>query len=120
MARGIDDSAHRAAPDTSTIAVLAGGLDKPYPPQNEALHADIVRKGCVVSEAPLGVVARARDFPRRNAIVSGLARAVVVVEPAERSGSLITARTAGEQGRDVMAAPGSPLAPRCRGSNRLI
>ena len=120
LARGIDAAAHRASLHTGTVAVLAGGLDKPYPPQNEALHAEIVKRGCVVSEAPLGAVAKARDFPRRNYIISGLARAVVVVEAAERSGSLITARTAGEQGRDVMAAPGSPLDPRCRGSNRLI
>lgn len=120
LARGIDAAAHRACLDTGTIAVLAGGLDKPYPPQNEALHHAIAERGVLVSEAPLGLAPRARDFPRRNHLISGLARAVVVVEAAERSGSLITARAAAEQGRDVMAAPGSPLDPRARGSNRLI
>jgi DNA processing protein len=120
LARGIDAAAHRAALQTGTIAVLAGGLDNPYPPQNEKLHAAIVERGCVVSEMPLGFAPRARDFPRRNHLISGLARAVVVVEAAERSGSLITARAAGEQGREVMAAPGSPLDVRARGGNRLI
>ncbi len=120
MARGIDAAAHAASLDTGTIAVLAGGLDKPYPPQNERLHEEIVRRGCVVSEQPLGAVARAKDFPRRNHVISGLAQAVVVVEAAQRSGSLITARAAAEQGREVMAAPGSPLDPRAAGSNGLI
>jgi DNA processing protein len=120
MARGVDGAAHRAALATGTAAVLAGGLDHPYPPQNLALHASICAKGVVVSEAPLGAVARARDFPRRNSIISGLSRAVVVIEAALRSGSLITARAAADQGRDVMAAPGSPLDPRSRGSNALI
>ncbi len=120
LARGIDAAAHRAALETGTIAVLAGGLDKPYPPQNLALHQDIIGSGLVLSEAPLGAVARAKDFPRRNHIVSGLARGVVVIEAALRSGSLITARAAAEQGRDVMAAPGSPLDPRARGANALI
>lgn len=120
MARGVDAAAHRGALGTGTVAVLAGGLDHPYPPQNLKLHEMIVTKGAVVSEAPLGAVARARDFPRRNSIISGLSRAVVVIEAALRSGSLITARAAGDQGRDVMAVPGSPLDPRARGSNALI
>lgn len=120
LARGIDAAAHRASLDTGTVAVLAGGLDRPYPPQNLALFDEIVARGAAVSELPLGAVARARDFPRRNHIVSGLAMAVVVVEAAERSGSLITARAAAEQGRDVMAVPGSPLDPRARGSNALL
>jgi DNA processing protein len=120
MARGVDTAAHKGALATGTIAVLAGGLDHPYPPQNLKLHEAIVERGAVVSEAPLGAVARARDFPRRNSIISGLSRAVVIVEAALRSGSLITARAAGDQGRDVMAAPGSPLDPRARGSNALI
>jgi DNA processing protein len=120
LARGIDAAAHRGALQSGTIAVLAGGLDKPYPPQNYALHDDIIAQGCVVAEAPLGFQARARDFPRRNHIISGLARGVVVIEAALRSGSLITARAAGEQGRDVMAVPGSPLDPRARGANALI
>jgi DNA processing protein len=103
-----------------TIAVLAGGLDRPYPPQNLALHAEIVERGLVVSEMPLGFQARAQDFPRRNFIVSGLSLGIVVIEAAVRSGSLITARAGAEQGRDVMAVPGSPLDPRGKGSNALI
>lgn len=120
MARGIDAAAHAASIDKGTVAVLAGGLDKPYPPQNDKLHEKIVRRGCVVSEMPLGAVARARDFPRRNHVISGLSLGVLVVEAAQRSGSLITARAAAEQGREVMAAPGSPLDPRASGSNGLI
>jgi DNA processing protein len=120
LARGLDAAAHRGALNTGTAAVLAGGLDHPYPPQNLKLHDAICERGVVVSEAPLGMVARARDFPRRNAIISGLSRAVVIIEAALRSGSLITARAAADQGRDVMAAPGSPLDPRARGSNALI
>jgi len=120
LARGVDAAAHRGALASGTVAVLAGGLDHPYPPQNLALHEAICERGAVVSEAPLGAVARARDFPRRNSIISGLSRAVVVIEAAMRSGSLITARAAADQGRDVMAAPGSPLDPRARGSNALI
>ncbi|MGE0828928.1 MAG: DNA-processing protein DprA [Hyphomonadaceae bacterium] len=120
LARGVDAAAHRASLGTGTIAVLAGGLDQPYPPQNLALHERIVRDGLVIAEAPLGAVARARDFPRRNHIVSGLSLGVVVIEAALRSGSLITARAAAEQGREVMAAPGSPLDARSRGGNQLI
>ncbi|MFT3727057.1 MAG: DNA-processing protein DprA [Terricaulis sp.] len=120
LARGIDAAAHKGALASGTAAVLAGGLDHPYPPQNLKLHAEIVERGLVVSEAPLGTIARARDFPRRNSIISGVSRAVVIVEAALRSGSLITARAAADQGRDVMAAPGSPLDPRSRGCNALI
>jgi DNA processing protein len=120
LARGIDAAAHRASLRTGAVAVLAGGLDRPYPPQNLALHDEIAREGLVIAEAPLGSVARARDFPRRNHIISGLALGVVVIEAAMKSGSLITARAAAEQGRDVMAAPGSPLDPRNRGCNALI
>lgn len=120
LARGVDAAAHKGALATGTIAVLAGGLDRPYPPQNLNLYDAIAEKGAVVSEAPLGAVARARDFPRRNSIISGLSRAVVVIEAALRSGSLITARAAADQGREVMAAPGSPLDARARGSNALI
>lgn len=120
LARGVDAAAHRGALATGTAAVLAGGLDQPYPPQNLKLHAAICAQGAVVSEAPYGSVARARDFPRRNSIISGLSRAVIVVEAALRSGSLITARAAADQGREVMAAPGSPLDQRARGSNSLI
>jgi DNA processing protein len=120
LARGVDAAAHKGALATGTAAVLAGGLDHPYPPQNLRLHEAICQRGVIVSEAPLGSVARARDFPRRNAVISGLSRAIVVIEAALRSGSLITARAAADQGRDVMAAPGSPLDPRARGSNALI
>ncbi len=120
LARGLDAAAHRGALATGTVAVLAGGLDHPYPPQNLKLHDAICERGAVVTEAPFGSVARARDFPRRNCIISGLARGVVVIEAALRSGSLITARAAADQGRDVMAAPGSPLDARARGSNALI
>lgn len=120
LARGVDAAAHKGALNTGTVGVLAGGLDHPYPPQNLKLHEALCARGAVVSEAPLGSVARARDFPRRNSIISGVSRAVVIIEAALRSGSLITARAAADQGRDVMAAPGSPLDPRARGSNALI
>jgi DNA processing protein len=120
LARGVDAAAHKGGLETGTVGVLAGGLDHPYPPQNQKLHDALCERGAVISEAPLGSVARARDFPRRNAIISGVSRAVVIIEAALRSGSLITARSAADQGRDVMAAPGSPLDPRARGSNALI
>ncbi|MGD9979362.1 MAG: DNA-processing protein DprA [Hyphomonadaceae bacterium] len=120
LARGVDAAAHRGALATGTVGVLAGGLDHPYPPQNLKLHDALCERGAVISEAPLGAVARARDFPRRNSVISGVSRAVVIIEAALRSGSLITARAAADQGRDVMAAPGSPLDPRARGSNALI
>lgn len=120
LARGVDAAAHKGALETGTVGVLAGGLDHPYPPQNKRLHDMLCERGAVVSEAPLGTVARARDFPRRNSIISGVSRGVVIIEAALRSGSLITARAAADQGRDVMAAPGSPLDPRARGSNALI
>ncbi|MBB4657583.1 DNA-processing protein DprA [Parvularcula dongshanensis] len=120
LARGIDGAAHEASIETGTVAVVAGGLDKVYPPEHDRLMAAIIERGCVVSEMPLGFVARARDFPKRNRIVSGLSRGVVVVEAAERSGTLITARLAAEQGREVFAVPGSPLDPRAHGTNKLI
>ncbi len=120
MARGVDGEAHAAAMETGTVAVLAGGIDMIYPPQHEQLYGMLAERGCLVSEAPPGYVAQARDFPKRNRIISGLSLGTVVVEAAEKSGSLITARFALEQGREVMAVPGSPLDPRCRGANRLI
>lgn len=120
LARGIDTAAHRGALKTGTIAVLAGGVDNVYPPENQGLYDEIAEHGLLLSEMPPGTVPQARHFPRRNRIVSGLSRGVVVVEAALRSGSLITARLAGEQGRDVFAVPGSPLDPRCRGTNNLL
>ena len=120
MARGIDSAAHRGALESGTIAVLAGGVDDIYPPENAELHDAIRVKGCVVSERPIGAGARAADFPRRNRIISGLSRGVVVVEAELRSGSLITARLAADQGREVFAVPGSPLDPRARGPNDLL
>lgn len=120
LARGVDGAAHRASLATGSVGVLAGGLAHPYPPQNIALHGQLIEHGLVVSEAPVDAIARARDFPRRNHIISGLSLGVVVVEAALKSGSLITARAAAEQGREVMAAPGSPLDPRARGVNALI
>src|SRR6266851_2808560 len=113
LARGIDQAAHRATIQSGTVAVLAGGHDKIYPPEHEDLLAAIIEaEGAAISEMPLGHVPRARDFPRRNRLISGCALGVVVVEAAHRSGSLITARMAAEQGREVFAVPGSPLDPR--------
>jgi len=120
LARGIDASAHHASLETGTAAVLGGGVDHVYPRQNSALYDQIQQRGILVSESPLGYRAGARDFPRRNRIISGLSLGVIVVEAAERSGTLITARYALEQNREVMAAPGSPLDPRTKGCNRLI
>ena len=120
MARGIDASAHEAALAVGTVAVMAGGVDVVYPPENEKLYAAIKSQGLVVSEMRLGEAPQARHFPRRNRIISGLARGVVVVEAAEKSGSLITAQYALDQGREIFAVPGSPLDPRARGANRLI
>lgn len=120
LARGIDGAAHDAALKTGTIAVVAGGADVIYPPEHDALTAAIAEQGAVISEQPPGAEPTARDFPRRNRLISGLSRGVVVVEAAARSGTLITARFALEQGREVFAVPGSPLDPRCQGANRLI
>jgi len=120
LARGIDGAAHAGALETGTVAVLGGGVDDVYPPDNADLYDQIVERGCIVSESPVGARAQARDFPRRNRIISGLSRGVIVVEAEIRSGSLITARLAGEQGRDVFAVPGSPLDPRSRGPNELL
>tara|TARA_R110000868_G_scaffold67736_2_gene200737 strand:+ start:3348 stop:4463 length:1116 start_codon:yes stop_codon:yes gene_type:complete len=120
LARGIDAAAHRAALATGTIAVLGGGIDVVYPEENRALQKEIGERGLLIAEMPLGTEPRANLFPRRNRLISGLSLGVVVVEAALRSGSLITARFALEQDREVFAVPGSPLDPRTRGSNSLI
>lgn len=120
MARGIDTASHLGSLPSGTVAVLGGGVDDIYPPENRELYEQIAASGCILSENPVGARAQARDFPRRNRIISGLSRGVVVVEAEMRSGSLITARLAAEQGRDVFAVPGSPLDPRSRGTNDLL
>jgi len=120
LARGIDAAAHRASLDSGTIAVLAGGLDRLYPPEHGELFEAILPSGIVLSEMPFGWEPRARDFPRRNRLISGIALGVVIVEAAKRSGSLITARLALEQGREVFVVPGSPLDPRAEGTNGLL
>ncbi|MCY4397411.1 MAG: DNA-processing protein DprA [Rhodospirillaceae bacterium] len=120
LARGIDAAAHAGSLESGTIAVVAGGIDVCYPPEHEELMEDIARRGAILAEQPAGTKPQGRHFPRRNRIVSGIASGVLVVEAAARSGSLITARCAGEQGRDVFAVPGSPLDPRCTGANGLL
>lgn len=120
LARGIDTAAHTGALNTGTVAVVAGGIDVIYPPENKKLYEDIARLGVIVAESPLGMEPMARHFPRRNRIISGLASGVIVVEATFKSGSLITARLAAEQGRDVYAVPGAPLDPRAEGPNKLI
>ncbi|MBV9932196.1 MAG: DNA-protecting protein DprA [Alphaproteobacteria bacterium] len=120
LARGIDTAAHDGALETGTIAVVAGGIDVFYPPENEARQRAIGGRGLLVSEQPPGMEPRARHFPYRNRIIAGLTHGTVVIEAAPRSGSLITARLAAESGREVMAVPGSPLDPRAQGCNQLI
>lgn len=120
MARGIDTAAHQGALAGGTVAVLAGGVDVVYPKQNQALYDEIIESGAVVSEMPVGLEPTARYFVRRNRLISGLSLGIVVVEAAQRSGSLTTARHGLEQGREIFAVPGSPLDPRCKGTNGLI
>ncbi len=120
MARGIDGAAHDGALPTGTVAVLGGGVCDIYPPEHAGLHERLSVEGAIVSESPPDHRAQARDFPRRNRLISGLSLAVVVVEAELKSGSLITARLAAEQGREVLAVPGSPLDPRARGTNDLL
>ena len=120
MARGIDAAAHRGAMDTGTVAVLGGGVDVIYPRENTAIYNDILERGVIISEMPIGTRPKAAHFPRRNRIISGISRGIVVVEAAPRSGSLITAGLALEQGREVFAVPGSAVDPRARGTNDLI
>ena len=120
LARGIDTAVHEAALAQGTVAVLANGIDIVYPPENAELQKTIGRDGLLISEMPPGAEPREKSFPRRNRIISGMSRAVIIVEAALRSGSLITARFANEQGREIFAVPGSPLDPRSEGTNRLI
>ncbi len=120
LAKGIDTAAHQGSLGKATIAVIAGGLDVFYPPENEALQRNVAERGLLLAEQPPGTEPRARHFPYRNRIIAGLSRGTVIIEAAPRSGSLITARLAAEAGRQVMAIPGSPLDPRSRGCNMLI
>lgn len=120
MARGIDTAAHVGALRTGTVAVMGGGVDICYPRENKALYDDLIAQGGVCTEVRTGVTPQARHFPRRNRIISGMARAIVVLEAGAKSGSLITARMALEQGREVFAVPGAPQDPRVKGSNALI
>ncbi|MGP1281530.1 MAG: DNA-processing protein DprA [Parasphingopyxis sp.] len=120
LARGIDTAAHTGSLDSGTIAVIAGGIDVFYPPENEDLQLDIAERGLLIAEQPPGSEPKARHFPYRNRIIAGLGMGTIVVEAAPRSGSLITARQANEFGREVMAVPGSPLDPRAQGCNQLI
>ena len=120
LARGIDAAVHQAALATGTVAVVAGGLDVIYPPENAKLQEAIMKHGCVIGENPPGFVPRGKDFPRRNRIISGVSLGVLVVEAARRSGTLTTARMGGEQGREVFAVPGHPLDPRAEGTNMLL
>lgn len=120
LARGIDGAAHSAALPTATIAVVAGGIDQIYPPEHEQLHNKIAEQGCLASEMPPGFIPRSADFPRRNRIIAGLSLGVVIIEAARKSGSLVTARMAGEMGREVFAVPGHPLDPRAQGTLKLL
>jgi DNA processing protein len=120
LARGIDSAAHDGSLESGTIAVIAGGIDIYYPPENQSRQDDIAERGLLLAEMPPGTEPRARHFPYRNRIIAGLAAGTVVVEAAPQSGSLITARLAAEAGREVMAVPGSPLDPRAQGCNQLI
>jgi DNA processing protein len=120
LARGIDGAAHRGALASGTIGVVAGGIDVVYPPEHRELQREIAKRGMLIAELPPGTEPLARHFPRRNRVIAGLSRGVLVVEAALKSGSLITARIANEQGREVMAVPGSPLDPRARGANALL
>lgn len=120
LARGIDAASHEASLAYGTVAVLAGGADIVYPPEHDVLQARIGEEGCLVTEQPPGFAPRAKDFPRRNRLISGLSLGVIVVEAAHRSGTLVTARFAGEHGREVFAVPGHPLDPRAEGTNQLL
>lgn len=120
LARGIDASAHRGALGTGTIAVIGGGINNVYPPENAILFEEIAATGLIISELPFGAEPHARSFPGRNRIIAGMSRGVVVIEASLKSGSLITAEYANDYGRDVFAVPGSPMDPRCHGTNKLL
>lgn len=120
MARGIDASAHYGAINSGTIGVIAGGVDNIYPAENTALYKEVIQKGLLVSENPLGSPPKGGNFPQRNRIISGLSLGVAVIEATLRSGTLITSRFAAEQNREIFAVPGSPFDPRYEGTNRLI
>lgn len=120
LARGIDTAAHVGSLATGTVAVMASGIGQIYPPENKALHDEIVARGCIISEQPFNALPHSRAFPGRNRIISGLSQGTVIVEAALKSGSLITAKYALEQNREVFAVPGSPMDPRCKGTNQLL
>ena len=120
MARGVDTYAHEGALEKGTIAVLGGGVDNIYPAENKELYQKILKNGLIISENPIGSAPKAINFPKRNRIISGLSSALIVVEASLRSGTLITARCAIEQNREILVVPGSPFDPRCQGANRLI
>ena len=120
LARGIDTAAHHGSLSGGTVAVMAGGIDQIYPPENASLYERIAAEGCLLTEAPFGTAPIARHFPARNRIIAGMSRGVVVIEASLKSGSLITATDALDYGREVFAVPGSPMDPRCHGSNDLI
>ncbi|MFZ4125295.1 MAG: DNA-processing protein DprA [Rickettsiales bacterium] len=120
LARGIDAAAHRGSLATGTVAVIGGGIDNIYPPENEMIYNEIAQSGAIISELPFGAKPHARSFPSRNRIIAGMSRATAVIEASLKSGSLITAHFANDYGRDVFAVPGSPMDPRCHGTNQLI
>lgn len=120
LARGIDTAAHRGALASGTVAVIGGGIDNIYPPENAALFDELAATGAIISEQPFGMQPHARSFPGRNRIIAGMSLGVVVVEASLKSGSLITANFANDYGRDVFAIPGSPMDPRCHGTNKLL
>lgn len=120
LARGIDTAAHQGSLETGTVAVIAGGIDDIYPPQNESLYHAITKHGCIITEQPFGAKPQARSFPARNRIIAGMTQGLIVVEASEKSGSLITAQYAADYGREIFAVPGSPMDPRCTGTNGLL
>jgi DNA processing protein len=120
LARGIDSHAHRGSMVSGTVAVIGGGIDNIYPPENEALYVEIAEAGAIISEMPFGMKPHAHSFPGRNRIIAGMTRGVAVIEASLKSGSLITAHYALDYGREVFAVPGSPMDPRCTGTNGLI